>query len=221
MKRYIYGKPSSDTALQAEKNDFHSLSMYLGAFLFYLEDPTCKDFDNYIREHNLLYDPDSKNSFWSYVNKGHSFILKKIKNSESFVSEKSANKLPPISHRQIKRLGYSGVLSVRRFPINGVSIQNMIFRYVFTEAEMKTLKNAYLNYVYAKWLNDPRPNTFLSSEGNESAVENTFSWFLDFQDELLSSSPKGIGIRQKLFENNTYQVIQHEMDKRSGGSAGQ
>ena len=38
MARYIYGKFKASTVPQIEKNDFHSLSMFLGAYLLYEED---------------------------------------------------------------------------------------------------------------------------------------------------------------------------------------
>lgn len=207
MARYIYGKCEAATVPQIEKNDFHSLSMFLGAYLLYEKDSNYSDFKDYAKKNRLLYKDNKGECFWSCVNKAHAFI-------RDMVNQDVANNKQHISRRQIRKLGHSGFGSVRMYPLNGTLIQDKMFHYVFCTEELCQVKELFLDFLYDKWNDLGEPHSYLSNIGGTAAVDNTFRKFIYFQYSLLSSSPGGQRIIQKLLENTTYKSIQHGLDER-------
>lgn len=207
MAKYIYGKFKAQTVPQTEVNDFHSLSMFLGAYLIYSTTHSYSNFKEFAEKNSLLYKDNNGKCFWSYVNKGQSFIRDKI-------NQEIENKKCYISRRQIRKLGYSGMGSVRMYPLNGCIIQDCLFNYVFTEKQLVEVKELYLNFLFEKWNDSNEPHSYLTNVGGTASVFNTFRRFLLFQYSLLSSIPKGKKYIDQLFMNNTYMTIQNELDIR-------
>ena len=207
MKKYIYGKFNAATVPQTEINDFHSLSMFLGAYLLYSENPQYSDFKEYAKDNHLLYNDNQGKCFWSCVNKGQIFIRDKI-------NQNSSKDRDHISRRQIRKLGYSGTGSVRMYPLSGNVIQETMFRYVFEEKHLAQVRELYLDFLFEKWNDSEEPQSFLSIIGGKAADENTFKKFLFFQYKLLASSPNGERIIETLIRNATYKTIRQELDER-------
>ena len=63
-----------------------------------------------------------------------------------------------------------------------------------------------------KWILENNTRSFFTLEGGEKATENTFIKFLDFQYKLLSR--KGKHILKDLSANNTYELLQKQIEKR-------
>ena len=207
MKKYIYGKFNAATVPQTEINDFHSLSMFLGAYLLYSENPQYSNFKEYAKDNHLLYKDTQGKCLWSYVNKGQIFIRDRI-------NQNTSKNKDCISRRQIRKLGYSGAGCVRMYPLSGNIIQETMFRYVFEEKHLTQVREVYLDFLFEKWNATEDPHTYLSSIGGRVADENTFKRFLLFQYKLLASSTKGDRIIETLFRNTTYKKIQQELNER-------
>lgn len=211
MARYIYGKFEAATVPQTEINDFHSLFMFLGAYLFYSENPQYSDFKAYVTKNQLRYKDNQGRCFWSYVNKGQIFIRDKINQNNSKTKYF-------ISRRQIRKLGYSGAGSVRMYPLSGNIIQKTLFHYVFEQDNLTQVKEAYLDFLFNKWNASEEPHSYLSNIGGNAATQNTFKKFLLFQHELLAYYGKK-HIIGTLSNNTTYNTIREELDIRGEGNA--
>ena len=106
------------------------------------------------------------------------------------------------------------------YPLNGYIIQDYLFDYVFTEERLVEVKELYLNFLFEKWNNSNEPQSYLTNVGGSAAVFNTFRKYIFFQYILLSSIPKGKKYLDQLFNRNTYESIQEELDGRSKDYAG-
>lgn len=210
MRTYIYGKFSADTVPHIESNEFHTLSMFLGAYLIYCKTSNSEydSFEDYAIKNNLLYKDNHGTCYWTYVNKAQAFIRDRINGNISTRSKKY------VSKRQIRKLGFSGFGSVRMYPIKGDTIQKEMFNFVFGEKHLTQVRDLFLDYIFEKWAKENNLRTYLTQNAGESAKFNTFRFFISFQYELLDRSTKGRRIISELFRNTTYDDIQNELDGR-------
>ena len=210
MKKYIYEKFNADTVPHMESNEFHTLSMFLGAYLVYSETSSSEynTFKDYAEKNNLLYKDNQGVCYWGYVNKAQAFIRDKLN------EKNSPNNKKHISKRQIRKLGFSGMGAVRMYPLQGVSIQRELFNYVFHEEHLAQVRTLFLDYISEKWTKENYLSTYLTNNSGKSATFNTFRCFVSFQYELLDRSDKGRRIISNLLRNTTYDVIQNEIDGR-------
>lgn len=208
MKTYIYGKFTSDTVPYMESNEFHTLSMFLGAYLSYCQTANSdyNTFKDFAEKNKLLYKDNQGIYYWTYINKAHAFIRDRINGNVSNQSKTY------ISKRQIRKLGFSGLGSVRMYPLNGDSIQKEMFDFVFGKENLIQVRDLFLDYISEKWAQEKYLHSYLTQNSGDSAKINTFRIFISFQYELLYQSAKGRRIIVKLSENTTYDVIQNELD---------
>ena len=164
MKTYIYGKFSADTVPHAESNEFHTLSMFLGAYLSYCNtsDAEYSDFKDYAEKNNLLYRDNHGTCYWTYVNKAQAFIRDRINRNIP------TNRKKYISKRQIRKMGFSGLGSVRMYPLNGESIQREMFEFVFGEENLIQVRDLFLDYLSEKWLQENALHTYLTKNSERS-----------------------------------------------------
>ena len=214
MKTYIYGPFSADTVLLEEINDFHTLSMFLGAYLTYSESSEYNGFRNYAEKNHLTYKDSQGKCYWTYINKAHTYIRNALNKSSNTDIHKY------ISRRQIRKLGYSGVGVVRMYPLQGNIIQAEMFRLIFSDEHLIQVKELFIEYLLDKWDNTDQTHTYLTRYGGDAAVRNTFRDYISFQYDLLTSKDNGNKIILTLSDNTTYTTIQHELDERSKSHAG-
>lgn len=207
MGKYIYGKFSADIVPQSLSNEFHSLSMFLGAYLMYSKEVGSDDFGQYVKQNHLLYKELGDKTIWSYVNKAHVFIRDRINSTE-------INDKKHVSRKQIRKLGYSGIGKPAMYPLCGLKIQKEMFELVFFEEKLEQVKEVFLNYLAEKWGETESTGSYLSCNGGNAATRNTFRKFIRFQYDVLSQSPKGEIIISKLLANVTYGEIQKGLDER-------
>ena len=205
MKKYIYGNYDAQIVPHIEINEFHTLSVFLGAYLVYSGKPEYKSFSQLVDETKLVSEMNNDVFYWSYINKAHRFIRDRL------LTKESCSKYN-VSRRQIRKLGYSGHMSPRMYPLSGNDIQNEMFDFVFNNASLEQVKEKYLDYIYSKWMLENNTRSFFTSEGGEKATENAYIKFLDFQYKLLSQ--KGKHILKDLSANNTYELLQNQIEER-------
>lgn len=209
MRTYIYGKFSPDTVPHNESNEFHTLSLFLGAYLSYCETPEIyADFKDYAKVNNLIYKENQTIHYWGYVNKAHAFVRDRVNKEASPYSKKY------VSKRQIRKLGFSGFASRRMYPLNGDTIQKEMFIFVFGQEQLTQVREIFFDYVSQKWGIEHPLRTYLFKNGGGNAVDNAFRMFISFQYELLSLSSQGQRIIRELSGNPTYKTIQSELEKR-------
>lgn len=210
MRTYIYGNFSADTVPHIESNEFHTLSMFLGAYLIYCKTSNSEydSFEDYAMKNNLLYKDNHGTCYWTYVNRAQAFIRDRINGNISTQGKKY------ISKRQIRKLGFSGFGSVRMYPLKGDYIQKEMFDFVFGEKHLTQVRDLFLDYISEKWADEDRLHTCLTQNSGKAAKSNTFRIFISFQYELLDRSAKGKRMISKLLENTTYDDIQNELDGR-------
>lgn len=207
MGKYIYGKFSADIVPHSFSNEFHSLSMFLGAYLMYSQEVGNDDFGKYVKQNHLLYKELGDKTVWSYVNRAHAFIRDRINSAE-------LNDKKHVSRKQIRKLGYCGIGKPAMYPLCGLKIQKEMFELVFFEDNLAQVKVAFLNYLAEKWRETESTGSYLSCNGGNAATRNTFRKFIRFQYAVLSQSPKGESIIPKLLANETYGEIQKGLDER-------
>lgn len=209
MKTYIYGKIDPNEVPYRESNEFHTLFMFLGAYLIYSETSTkYNDFTDYVNRNHLLYEDTHGKCYWRFINKAQAFIRDKINNSV-FIDKKNH-----VSKRQIRKLGFSAFGSVRMYPLNGKTIQEELFNFVFGKQCPEQVRNMFLDYLSKKWREEEYPHAYLTINSGVAATENTFRTFISFQYAVLVRSPIGRRIIPQLSANNTYMQIRSELDQR-------
>lgn len=207
MNTYIYGKYSPDTVPQLDSNEFHCLCIFLGAYLKYSAETSYSSYEEYIEKNNLLNINERGIGCWHYVNKAHIFIREKLNyNTNSRY----------ISRRQIRKLGFSGIGAPRMYPLSGERIQDVLFNYVFGESKLKAVRDTFIGYMLNKWNSLDENKSHLTENSGTAARENTFRKFISFQYDLLATKPKGERILKQLKANNTYDIIQVDLDNRGG-----
>ncbi len=202
--RYIYGSYSADNVPRCECNEFHSLSVFLGAYLAYSEDKFCNNFEEFVEKHELLCVNYNTVYYWEYVNKAHIFVRDKILYGDLCSSY--------VSRRQIRKLGYSGPMAPRMYPKNGKVIQQVMFDYVFTNEHLKLVKKLFLDYLYQNWLD--KINDYCTADVGTKATENVFEKYLEFQFQLLSVDTRNDDYLDELRESPVYGDIQEDMEAR-------
>lgn len=209
MKTYIYGPFSADTVPLEETNEFHTLSMFLGAYLMYSGSSEYNSFKDYVEANHLTYRDTQGKCYWAYINKAHTYIRNTLNKGNHTDNHKY------ISKRQIRKLGYSGVGAVRMYPLQGSIIQNEMFRLVFSYPHLVDVKNTFIEYLLDKWRCTDATHSYLSSCGGDAAINNTFRKYISFQYDLLTANNNGKKIIHALSDNTTYITIQHELNERS------
>ena len=179
MGRYIYGKYDQDSFTQPLKNEFHYLSIYIGAYLYYCESSqNSSTFSEYI-ERKGMETLDDKTQYWHYVNKAQSFIRERVQHHS--ISKKG------VSKRQIRKLGYSGCFSRPRLSRRSIDILTELNKLVFS-----SLKNEDLTL---KWENNssyPISHCITKKHGGlqktpAAAVDVTRTRFCGFLSEIINS----------------------------------
>lgn len=205
MSKYIYGKYDTDTFPDELKNEFHYLCMYLGAYLKYCkEHENYKTFDDYAKAYNLTEKTDDKFR-WCYINEAQAFIRDKL-------NMLSTGKKKYVSKRQIRKLGYSGVLKIPMFPKAGFEIEDKLFYYVFTEKKLVSVKKFFMDYISQKWKTDDEMiGYYFDPLDEEKCVRKTAIYFCGFQEHVLQKEPE---IRTTFQGHNTYKTIQLELERR-------
>lgn len=205
MSKYIYGKYDTDTFPDELKNEFHYLCMYLGAYLKYCKNPEdYKTFDDYAKAYRLTEKTDDKFR-WCYINEAQAFIRDKL-------NMLPTGKAKYISKRQIRKLGYSGVLRIPMFPKSGFAIEDKLFYYVFTEKNLASVKKYFMDYISQKWKTDDEVvGYYYDSSDEEKCFRKTAIYFCGFQEQVLQKEPE---IRRTFQGHNTYKIIQSELERR-------
>lgn len=203
--KYIYGKYSPDTVPHIEYNEFHALSVFLGAFLLYSAAPDYTSYLDYLAKKDLKKECLEGRFRWPYITKAHLFLRSKL--------NEGTNNATHISKRQIRKLGYSGIGACRMYPLKGSIIQNEMFRIVFYTREMELVKNAFLDYLYDKFRITDTHLGYLESVSGNGAANYLFRKFISFQFQLLSSQAGNYTLLRDL-EVETYKEIQGIFNKR-------
>lgn len=203
--KYIYGKYDTDTFPDQLINEFHFLCMYLGAYLKYCKNNEgFNSFDDYANAHSLTEKTDDR-FYWSFINEAHAY-LRNIINTQDTSNSKY------ISKRQIRKLGYSGKLSVPMFPKSGYTIENELFNIVFNDVFLIPVKNHFMDYVSQKWKNDPEITGFYFDPNHpQKCIEKTATHFCGFQEHVLQKEPE---IKRIFQGHTTYTEIQSELERR-------
>ena len=207
MTKYILGKYDTDTYSGELKNEFHYLCMYLGAYLKYHKNPQgYNKFDDYAKANNLTNKSDT-NFRWCYINEAQAFIRDQL-------NETSGQKGKSVSKREIRKLGFSGVLSIPKFPYSGCDIQDKLFDFVFADKNCKSVMGYFMDHISLKWQMDQELLKYYRDsvgEENKEYIKNTASNFCGFQNRVLKEKPK---FRFKLQKHTTYETLQNELEKR-------
>ena len=192
MGRYIYGKYDQDSFTQPLKNEFHYLSIYIGAYLYYCESAqNSSTFSEYI-ERNGMSTLDSNRQYWHYVNKAQSFIRERANQNHS-ISRKG------VSKRQIRKLGFSGCFSRPKLSRRSIDILTEFNELVFSSLKNEDLTLILAPYfcaLYTKWENDisyPISQCITKKHGGSqktpaAAVEATRSRFCGFISDISTQS---------------------------------
>ncbi len=177
MKKYVYGRFSSDDVPQVERNEFHTLSFFFGLYLDYKENKADnQSFDEYLTAQSIIL-TDLK---WKYINKAHRLIRDKLKEEAEEYG---------VSRRQIRKLGYSGFGSVLMYPVSGMIIQRMFFM-VCADAEDKIWVDKFISTLYQKWMRNYPDHLYLQRNAGEDALSNVCRLFIAFQYRLLRDRHK-------------------------------
>lgn len=202
MRKYYYGKYDTDTYPAELKNDFHFLCYYFGLYLKYCDNSEgCMNFDEYIRLRGIDKKSDEKFQ-WTPINKAQAYIRDQL--------NKDANK--HISKRQIRKLGFSGHLSIPMFPKTGLIIENKLFSIIFEIPELSCLKKRFIDYLYLKWENDnEKTGYYMDDSDPEWCVKKTAANFCGFQNDVLE---KHYSLKKQLHAHPAYIIIQKEIERR-------
>lgn len=203
--KYIYGKYSPDTVPHEEYNEFHALSVFLGAYLVYCSSPESTSYSDYVADRNLKEECLEGRFRWPYITKAHIFLRSKL--------NENTDEVTYISKRQIRKLGYSGIGAPRMYPVKGARIQEELFQFVFYTKELEQVKIAFLEYLYHKIrMFDPNCR-YLDSISGKGAANFVFRTFISFQYHLLSG-PAGKCELLRALEVDTYKEIQKVFNER-------
>lgn len=231
MRKYFYDRFDPDTFGYVLKNEFHHIFIYLGAYLEYCEQSPIRNkstpstsFMEFI-EKNQLKQIDDDRSYWHYINKAHAFLRNRINEKNTNADDSSVK--PTISKRQIRRLGYSGVFSIPRFPLSSRQIVSELFHYFFENPVLSDLLKSFINSLYEKWEQDNqilRCTTLThggSSPDKERAVNTTREVFCGFQFDILL---RGSGVSKAISEainafktHKFFSSIQNELEIEKEG----
>lgn len=203
--KYIYGKYSPDTVPHEEFNEFHALSVFLGAYLIYCRLPEYASYSDYVADKNIKEECLEGIFRWPYITKAHIFLRNRL--------NENTDKVTYVSKRQIRKLGYSGVGAPRMYPIKGVLIQDEMFQLVFYKKELEQVKIVFLEYLYDKIRTLDPDCHYLDRVSGERAANSVFRNFISFQYHLLSG-PAGKWELLKALEVDTYKEIQQIFDER-------
>ena len=205
--KYIYGKYSPDTVPHEEFNEFHALSVFLGAYLLYCSSPEYRSYAEYVADKNIMEECLAGTFRWPYITKAHIYLRGKLN------EKTSRDNVSYISKRQIRKLGYSGIGTPRMYPIKGSLIQDEMFQFVFYNKELKQVKVVFLDYLYKK-MQKIDPNCgYLDRISGNGAANYVFRTFISFQYHLLSG-PAGKFELLRALEVNTYTEIQQNFNER-------
>lgn len=203
--KYIYGKYTPETVPHEEFNEFHALSVFLGAYLVYCETPEYASYSKYVTDKNIKEECLEGRSRWPYITKAHVFLRRRL--------NEDVNNVTYISKRQIRKLGYSGVGAPRMYPTKGVLIQDEMFQLVFYKKELEQVKNVFLEYLYDKIRMLDTDCHYLDKVSGERAANSVFRNFISFQYHLLSG-PSGKWEVLRELEVDTYKDIQQALNGR-------
>ena len=205
--KYIYGKYLPETVPHEEFNEFHALSVFIGAYLLYCSSPKYASYSDYVADKKIKEECLAGRFRWPYITKAHIYLRSKLNENTK------TDNVPYISKRQIRKLGYSGIGTPRMYPIKGSLIQDEMFRFVFYKEELKHVKVAFLEYLYEKMrMIDPNCG-YLEKISGEGAANYVFRTFISFQYHLLSG-PAGKFELLRALEVNTYKEIQQNFNEK-------
>lgn len=205
--KYIYGKYSPETVPHEEFNEFHALSVFLGAYLLYCSSPKYASYSDYVADKNIKEDCLAGRFRWPYITKAHIYLRSKLNENTN------TDNVSYISKRQIRKLGYSGIGTPRMYPVKGSLIQDEMFQLVFYKEELEQVKVAFLEYLYEKMrMIDPNCG-YLEKISGKGAANYVFRTFISFQYHLLSG-PAGKFELLRALEVNTYKEIQQDFNER-------
>ena len=204
MTKYILGKYDTDTYSGELKNEFHYLCMYLGAYLKYHKNPQgYNKFDDYAKANNLTNKSDT-NFRWCYINEAQAFIRDQL-------NETSGQKGKSVSKREIRKLGFSGVLSIPKFPYSGCDIQDKLFDFVFADKNCKSVMGYFMDHISLKWQMDQELLKYYRDSVGEKCIINTAANFCAFQFDILN---KDQNMQERFITHKTYETIQNELETR-------
>lgn len=205
--KYIYGKYSPDTVPHEEFNEFHALSVFLGAYLLYCSSPKYASYSDYVADKNIKEECLAGRFRWPYITKAHIYLRSKLNENTN------TGNVSYISKRQIRKLGYSGIGTPRMYPVKGSLIQDEMFQFIFYKEELEQVKVAFLEYLYEKMrMIDPNCG-YLEKISGEGAANYVFRTFISFQYHLLSGLASKFELLRAL-EVNTYKEIQQDFNER-------
>ena len=211
--KYIYDKYSPDTVPCNEYNEFHALSVFLGAYLEYCSSRDYASYAEYVAAKNLKEECLDGKFRWPYVTKAHLFVRNRLNKIPGTDEQKSIYDDTYISKRQIRKLGYCGIGSPRMCPVNAELIQNEIFRIVFYTEELEPVKLAFLEYLHTKFQRDDPDRSYLTKRSGSAAANSVFRNFISFLFHLLSGS-RGDSKLLNALEVHTYAEIQQDLNMR-------